>query len=267
MNKKEIIINDMQTLKLIEKDDNLDHIDKFICRLNYFTGLRRFELSQLLNQLKNGKHSSTRYVVDAKGGKKILVFLNDKILNDIKLEELKNMTPRKLTYQYEQISLKFGEKIESHGWRRGLASDADRIGIPVQKISSILNHSNQNTTQKYISKHNTKNHIQQLQNQLMDYYDNDFKETDYKIENEFLRKRIHELEQRWEIQKTAETPEEKFLVHGRNAKGYTKPKKMDKIIEYLSGDETKFKEEDMRVFASKETFENIKQYEKQKEEE
>lgn len=227
MKKNQQIVNNLKTLSRVRKlneEDKISDFELFICELNYITGLRIAELAQVLNSsgedwdvtIRPGedwkidhqgipwnfkrtfRHEENLKInnIILKGGKTSFVLLpiiffaqgtNIGQFFSPSTPGKNKYTARMLNYTFERISKVAEEKITSHGWRRGVATDADRLGLPRQQIQKLLNHENYATTEKYIQSNNKEDASKNVLNAIVNWDKGNFDTEDKSAQIKFLQ--------------------------------------------------------------------------------
>lgn len=117
-------------------------------QLFLFTGVRRFELNQLLNAPVEGKALK----LIGKGSKFRLIPINEKISQLIK--ELKPewgwKTDRSINLHFERISQGVGFKVTPHRFRATYATKLINNGVDLVTIQTLMGHADISTTAGYI---------------------------------------------------------------------------------------------------------------------
>ena len=122
--------------------------DDKLSLLFLYTGVRRFELNQLLNLKVEGKAIK----LIGKGSKFRLVPVNKKI-SDL-ISSLKITwgwkSDRSINHHFEKIAKRVGFKVNPHRFRATFATKLINNGIDLVTIQTLMGHSNVSTTAGYI---------------------------------------------------------------------------------------------------------------------
>lgn len=166
--------------------------DDDLAKLFLYTGVRRFEMNQLLTSDIEGKAIKLM----GKGSKFRLIPINDEILKLItNLKESWGWkTDRSINNHFEKIAKRTGFKVTPHRFRATFATRLINNGVDLVTIQTLMGHSNISTTASYI-KINTPGLIAAVNQLTNPTYDLDG------MSPEEMKQEIIRLRKRWERNK------------------------------------------------------------------
>jgi len=161
--KQEFTSDEIDTIRSNCEDD----YERALIEFMYASGMRIEEISNvrledvdfksMIVKVRGGKGSKDRTTFITPVARKYLIqyLKNEKHRSEYLFTSKynTNYTPGGLRVTTRKLSAKCGFLIHPHRFRRTLASDLARKGMPIQEIQKLLGHSNISTTRDYVNVH------------------------------------------------------------------------------------------------------------------